>query len=98
MSSKLNTLEIAGTDPALRTALTAYVAYQNAKVMRQKLTSRLALLVLGIGILTLVVHFLPTAALVTTVLLASGMVVLASTNERKARRRLTEQLGDCCGK
>jgi hypothetical protein len=33
MSSEFNTLEMAGADPALRTALTAYVAYQNAKVI-----------------------------------------------------------------
>jgi hypothetical protein len=56
------------------------------------LTARPALLVVGIGILTLGLHFLPTAALLTTVLLASGMVVVASTNERKARLRLAEQL------
>jgi hypothetical protein len=83
---------MAGTDPALRTALNAHLEYQNAKGFRRTLTTKLALFVVGIGILTLGLHFLPTAALLTTVLLASGMVVVASTNERKARRRLAEQL------
>jgi hypothetical protein len=92
MSSEFKTLEMAGTDPALRSALNEYLAYQHAKLIRQTLTGKLALLVSGIAILTFVLHFLPTTALVTTVLLASGMFVVATTNERKARRRLTDQL------
>ena len=83
---------MAGNDPALRTALNTYVAYEHAKFLRRTLTSRLAFLVFGIGILTLGLHLLPTVALLATILLASGMFVVASTNERKARRRLAEQL------
>ena len=92
MAREFNTLEMAGTDPALRPALNTYLDYQNAKSIRQTLTRKLALLVSGIAILTLGLHFLPTAALLTAVLLASGMFVVACTNERKARRRLAEQL------
>ena len=92
MSSQPSTFGISGADPALPATVNAYREYQVAKVIRQTLTGRLAILVLGTGILTFGVHFLPAAALLTTVLLATGMFVVASSNERKARQRLAEQL------
>ena len=92
MSRPAKPLELAGGDPAVRTKLSAYIDYEHAKGLRQRLTKRLVLFVLGVGILSLGLHFLPTAALLTTVLMASGMFIVAGTNERKARQRLTEQL------
>jgi hypothetical protein len=83
---------LAGTDPAVRTRLNAYVDYETARVLRQTLTRRLVFFVLCIGILSLGLHVLPTAAFLTTILMASGMLIVAGTNERKARQRLSEQL------
>ena len=93
MSTNPKPVELAGTDPAVRTTLNAYIDYETAKGLRQTLTKRLGLFVLGIGILSLGLHFLPIAALLTTILIATGMVAIARTNERKARRRLADQLG-----
>ena len=92
MSRAIKPLELAGTDPAVRTKLSAYLEYENAKGLRQTLTRRLIVFVTGVGILSAGLHFLPTAALLTTLLVAVGMFIVAGTNERKARRRLTEQL------
>ena len=97
MAREFKNLEMAGNDPALATALNAYLAYQNAKGFRRTLTTRLAFFVLGTGLLTLGLHLLPTVALLTTVLLASGIFVVAGTNERKARRRLVEHLNGSHG-
>ena len=94
MSVDFNPFELAGDDPELRTKLTAYVRYQTAKDLRRLLTRRLGVFVLGVAILTVGLHFLPNAALVTTALIAAGMVVLALTNERAARRRLSAELND----
>jgi hypothetical protein len=92
VSRELRIFGISGTDPAVPGTLNAYREYETAKVIRQTLSRKLAIFVLGIGILTLGLHFLPIAALLTTVLIATGMLGVASSNERKARRRLTEQL------
>jgi len=92
VSRELKTFGISGTDAALPAALNTYREYETAKVIRQTLGRKLAIFVLGIGILTLGLHFLPIAALLTTVLIAAGMFGVASSNERNARRRLTEQL------
>jgi len=85
-------VELAGADAAVRVKLNAYIGYEHAKGLRQSLTKRFVVFVLGVGILSLGLHLLPTAALLTTVLMALGLLVVAGTNERKARQRLTEQL------
>jgi hypothetical protein len=87
-------LELAGADPAVRAKLNAYIDYENARGRRQSLTKRLVFVVLGIGILSFGLHFMPTIGLLTTVLVALGMFVIAGTTERKARQRLTEQLNN----
>jgi hypothetical protein len=92
MSSDFITVEMPGTDPALGSTLNAYREYQTAKAIRQALTARLAMLLLGIGILTLYLHLLPTAALLTTSAIASALFLIAGSNEWKARRRLAAQL------
>ena len=92
MSGNANPLELAGTDLAVRTKLNAYIDYEKAKVVRQTLTTRLALFLLAVGVLSLGLHVLPTAAFLTTVLMASGIFLVAGTNERKARQRLTKHL------
>ena len=92
MSRTAKPLELAGADPAVRVKLNAYIDYEHAKGLRRTLTKRLVLFVLAVGILSFGLHFLPAAALLTTVLMALAMFVVAGTNERKARQRLTEQL------
>ena len=91
MSSEFRTLEMSGADPALRSALNEYLAYQHAKLIRQTLTRKLVLFVFGIGVLSFGLHVLPIAALVTSIFVAAGMFVVACTHESKARRRLTQQ-------
>ena len=78
----------------LRTVCSSYFAYQQARSVRQALIRRLLLLILGTCALTLGVHLLPTAALLTVAALAAVSFALCLSTEWKARRRLIHELRD----
>ena len=90
MARQFTAIELAATDPLARSALNAYLDYQTARSIRRMLMTRLLFFVLGFGIVTLGLHWLPVAALVVTSVLASGLVAMATAHELKARRHLRE--------
>ena len=75
-----------------RSAINAYLRYQTAKRIRRTLTGRLVLFVLGVGILSVGLHYLSVIAFVVTALLAGGMLAVALMHELKARTHLLHEL------
>ena len=92
MATDFTSIELSGTDPEFGAKLNAYIVYEYTREIRRALMRKLAPFVVGVGILSLGVHFLPSAAFVVTLAAAAWIAAVAHARVRAARKGLVAEL------